>query len=455
MKLLLALVLAVPQEMAAPQARAPLFGGVPTGMATAEVLPLSLTDAIERGLAHNLALLLATDSVQAARGARLEALSEVLPHLDGHLSATRQKINLEAFGFTGLPGIPLLVGPFNVVDARIGVSERLFDFEALQKERAESERTDAARYAEKDTRDLVVLACGSLYLRALADSSRIDAARAQLQTAEALEQLASDRKQSGLVPAVDLLRAQVQVKARRQQLIVAENRFAVSKLQLARMIGLPLGQEFRLTDAFGDHPLSVPALEAALAQAYANRADWQAVQAQVRAAEAARRSAWGAALPALDVNADYGAIGASFSDAHATYTLGATLKVPLFEGGKVKSKLLKADADLSMRRAQAEDLRGRIDFDVRTAVLDLTAAIERTEVARSGLELAGEQLHQAQDRFAAGVATNVDVVQAQEAVAAAAESAIASLYDAGLARAETLRALGIAEHAYKELVRGE
>src|SRR5262249_8771622 len=154
-------------------------------------------------------------------------------------------------------------------------------------------------------------------------------------TAETLARLASDRKQSGLVPAVDVLRAEVQVKARHQQLIVAENRFAVSKLNLARAIGLPLGQQFQLAHSFGDHPLAMPPLETALAQASANRADWQAAQALVRAAEAARRSAWGAALPSLDLSADYGAIGASLGDAHATFTLSASLKVPLFEGGKV------------------------------------------------------------------------------------------------------------------------
>jgi outer membrane protein TolC len=246
----------------------------------------------------------------------------------------------------------------------------------------------------------------------------------------------------------------VELKAREQQLIVAQNRLARARLSLARAIGLPLGQAFRLTDRITYSPPPPMTVEEALERAYASRSDWKSAQAEVRAAEDARKAARAEALPSVEVNADYGAIGPSLSGGLATYSYGATLRVPLFEGGKVKGKTISADAVLDARRSLMEDLRSRIDFDVRTALLDLGAAGDRVAVAQTALELAREQLTQAKDRFEAGVANNVDVVQAQQALAGATESYISSVYDHNVAKAATARALGVAEAMYQEFVRG-
>ena len=436
----------------------PLYGGVPAGPATAEVLDLTLLDAIERGLRRNLGLLLGEQRVRAAQGARGEALSELLPHLSFRLSETRQKVNLDAFGFTGLsgfPDIPPLVGPFNVFDVRAQVTDTVFAFGSYEKVRAEKRRIEAARLDLQDVRDRVVLASANLYMRAVAEESRIDAARAQLETARVLHELAQDRKKAGLAPALDVLRAEVERAAREQETIVAEVRLAKAKLALARAIGLPLGQPFRLAEHVPYSPAPILPLEEALKTAYAGRSDWKAGQARLRAAEAARRSAAGERLPALDVWGDYGALGASIGGARATYTLGAAIRVSLFDGGKTIGKVLQADAALEGERAALEDLRARVRYEVEGAGLDLKAAQDRVGVAERGLALAKEELTQARDRFQVGVASNIDVVQAQESVAGATESYIASLYDHNVAKAAMARALGLAEATYKQLLRGE
>ena len=437
----------------APALGSPLLGGVPTGTATAQPLDLSLADAIDRALAHNLGLLLAEQGVRAARGTHEEALGDVLPHLNGRFSAARQKINLEAFGFTGVSGLPTLVGPFNVFDTRLFLSDEL-DLKGIYKAHAESDRVEAARWSYRDVRELVVLVTGNLYLKALADQGRIESARAALETARSLHQLAVDRKAAGLAPGVDVLRADVEARSREQRLIAAENRFARSKLDLARAIGLPLGQEVRLTDTMPSPEPPPLAIDDALQRAFLARADWKAAEARVRAAEDARRSARGEVLPGLSLGADYGAIGQTVGGALATYTLGAAVRVPLFQGGRVAGRVLAADAALESARALREDLRGRIDYEVRTATLDLQSALARRGVAEEAERLAHEQLRQAQDRFAAGVASNLDVVQAQQAAAAAEEDTISAAYDVNLARAAMARGLGMAEEGFRQLVRG-
>jgi outer membrane protein TolC len=452
------LLLLAPQATApapGPGPQSPLFGGVPTGTATPGPLPLSLADAIDRGLRGNLALVLAEQGVRSARGSRLEAFGDVLPHLSGRLSAVRQKLSLEAFGFSGFPGIESpVVGPFNVFDSRLLLTEEL-DLKGLYKARAEGQRVEAARWTYQDTRELVVLVSGNLYLRTLAEQSRVEAARAEAETARALHQLALDRKAAGVVPGVDVLRAEVELRSREQRVIEADTRLARAKLDLARAIGLPLGQEIQLTDAMPSPVVPPLTLEQTMEMAFARRSDWKAAQARVRAAEASRRSALGEALPGLTLDADYGAIGQTYGGARNTFTLAGALRVPLFQGGLVAGKVLAADAALQSARAGVEDLRGRIDYDVRVAGLELKAASDRHAVAESARGLAREQLRQAQDRFAAGVANNVDVVLAQEAVARAEEDWISTVYDFNLARATLGRAVGLVEEAFRQLVRGQ
>ena len=230
-----------------------LQGGVPTGQATQGEIALSLTEAIERGLRYNLGAILGGAAVAGAEGARKEALADLLPQLRAGVVESRQIINLAAYGFTG-PGIPQLVGPFNLFDARAYLHQTILDLRALNRSRASVDTLEAARQDEHGARDLVVLVCGQAYLQAIAGESRIAAARAQLDTAEALLAVARDRKAAGLGAGIEVLRAQVQEQSLRQRLIVAEQDAAKEKLALARAIGLPLGQRFRLSDPMPTTP---------------------------------------------------------------------------------------------------------------------------------------------------------------------------------------------------------
>ena len=432
----------------------PLAGGVPAGTATSAVIDLSLDEAINRGLAHNLGILLAKESVEGARGDRKEALADLLPQLRAGAYAVRQKVSLAAFGFAGFPGFPTIIGPFNVFDARGYASQTIFDLHAIGKAQERAAQLKAARYQETDTRDLVVLSVAQLYLEVVSASSRIEAVSARLATAQALYEIANDRKQSGLAAGIEVLRAQVELEAERQRLIVAKDEAAKRKLELARAIGLPLGQAFRITDEMPFAPVGSLEPEDILKRAYLTRADLRAAEERVRAAENARTAALGEGLPSLAVTGDFGAIGNDIGTARTTFTLGAGVRVPLFEGGRAQARLHTAEARLKEERAALEDLRAEIYYEVQAVLLDLSASEERVKVADGAFELGRQQLDQARDRFAAGVAGNIDVVQAQEALARASEDRIESLFALNMAKAALARTLGAAESGYAQILRG-
>jgi outer membrane protein TolC len=369
-----------------------------------------------------------------------------------------QTQSLTALGFKGnlfpFP-LPRVIGPFNYFDARANVSQSIFNFRDIEQERAASERLKSAKYSYKDARELVVLAVGNAYLLAIASAARIETADAQVSNAQALYHKAADQQKAGLTPAIDALRSQVELQTRQQQLIAARNDFAKQKLSLARIIGLPSGQEFALTEKAPYQALTPLPIDVYLQRAYSSRSDYQAAQAQVRAAELAHRAAAAGRYPTVGLDANYGDIGVTPAQSNGTWQVNGGVNIPIFAGGKVHSDLLEADSQLKQARSQLGDLRGRIDYEVRSALLDLNSAADQVEVARSSVDLAEQTLTQSRDRFTAGVTDNLEVVQAQEAVAAAHESYIESLYAHNLAKVELARAIGDAEQGVERYLKGQ
>ena len=432
----------------------PAFGGIPTGTPTADVIPLTLAEAIDRGLKYNLAGVLGQEGIRTAQGAWRLVRSRLLPNLTAGVSESEQQINLKAMGFGSFPGIPSVVGPFSVFDARLFLTQDIFDLKAIYDVRSATELSRAAELSYRGIRDRVVFVCGDLYLMAVAGNSRIEAARVQVDTAQALYDLAVDLRKAGVVPGIEVVRAQVELQAQQQRLIAAQNEFETEKLNLARAIGLPLGQKFNPTDAMQYVAFAPMTLDDAVQRAYRDRAEYQAALALVRAAELTKKAAEAEKLPSLHGVGDFGVNGPAPGQSHGDFTVAASLRIPIFQGGQVKARVLEADSALRQRQAEAEDLRGRIYYEVRTAFLNLQSADDSVKVASSSVTLARDQLDQAQDRFSAGVAGNIEVVQAQEALATATETYISSLYAHSIAKGRLAQVLGVAESSFLQFVRG-
>lgn len=435
-------------------------GSVATDMVPG-VLKLTLQEAMDRGLKQNLGILLSGQDVRTARGERWRELSALLPNLTTSSYVNASQISLAEFGFsfkfpasTGI-SIPSIVGPFSYVDSRAYVTQSLLDLKALNDTHSASQSLKSAEYSFKDARDLVILAVGNTYLQAIADQARVETADAQVKTAQALYDQASDQVKAGTSPAIDALRANVELKTRQQDLIQSKNNFAIAKLTVARVIGLAPGQQFELTDNSLYQPFAGLSVDEALKRAYANRSDFQAALADVHAAEYSVKSAKDGYLPTVSFSADYG-LATTYDTlaAHGVMDVRGTLNIPIFQGGKVHGDVLEASARLEQSRQRLDNLHAQIDDDVRTALLNIESAEEQVEVARSNIDLADQTLAQSRDRFAAGVTDTVEVVQAEEAVASAHENYIASLYADNYAKISLARALGAGEAGVKEFLKG-
>jgi len=431
-------------------------GSVPEGAATSTVLSISFDDAISRGLRNNLGVLLQSDTTLAVRGEKWKELSELLPHLSVSANQSVEQIDLAALGFRlNFPGVSNVIGPIGIFQSQISLSQTVFDYHSIKRTRGAMENEKAAADSLKNARETVVLAVGNAYLLTLAGSSRVDTAVAEVQTAQALYDKTADQQKAGVSPYIDTLRAKVELQSRQQQLIVARNEYAKEKLALARIIGLPPGQEFQLTTEAPYAPLATASIEEDLRRAYLSRPDYLAAARQVRAAEEMRRAATAEHYPSLDIAGDFGAAGVNVGISHSVYQIGATLAIPITAGGRTHADVLQAEAELRQSRQQLENLRGQIDYEVRTALLDLNAAAEQVEVARSSVDLANQTLTQARDRFTAGVTDNLEVVEAQEALTSANESYISSLYAHNLAKVELAKAIGFAEEGVKQYLQGK
>ena len=368
------------------------------------------------------------------------------------------QVNLAEFGFTfHFPGIniPTVVGPFSYFDARAYLTQSFLDIKSIDNTRAASERIKSAQYTYKDARDLVVLSVGYSYLQGIADEAYIEAVSAQVNTAQALYNQASDQVSAGTSPAIDALRAHVELQTQQQQLIQAKNSFAIQKLNLAHVIGLAPGQEFDLTDKSAYQPFEAMSVDQALKQAYESRSDYQAALADVHAAEYSRKAAVAEHYPTLALSGNYGIAGQHFDSNHGVFDVRGTLTIPIFQGGLAHGDVLQADAQLQQSRERLENLRDQIDSDVRTAILNLESSREEVDVAQSNIDLAEQTLAQSRDRFAAGVTNSVEVVQSQEAVASAHNQYISSLYNFNYAKISLARAVGAAEEGVKEYFKGK
>jgi outer membrane protein TolC len=422
---------------------------------------LTLAEAVDRGLKTNLGVLSAAHSSSAAAAQRIQALSALLPNISANASETIEQVNLAAYGFKfNLPAnsgftIPSVVGPFTFSQLQGTLSQSIYDPVARANWRTTREMEHAAELSAKDARELVVLAVAGTYLQTIATQARIESQRAQVAAAQAIYDQAQVRKTAGTNAKIDVMRTLVEFQTEQQRLRSLDADLKQQKLSLARIIGLPLDRELDLSEPLSPEIVPVPESATAVDTALKTRSDLRASEAQVTAAQRALAAARAERMPAVSLSGDYGVTGSTPIQTHGVFTVTGSVSVPIWLGGRIKGDIQQAEATLHQRESELADQRRDVEQQVRAALIKLEAAVGQLDLAQSNRTYAAETLHEASDRFHLGVATTVEVVQSQQQAAAAESDYVSSLLSLDLARLDLSRAVGQAEAALPDLLKGK
>lgn len=415
----------------------------------AQKVPLTMKQAVDIALAPdgNTRVRLATMAIEQSKTREAQARGALLPNIDGSVSGQNFTRNLKAFGISfpaNIPGFsqPTIVGPITNFDARLAANMTVFDFSAWKRLSAAKTGVEAAQAEAESARNLTADAVARAYIAALRTEAALQVAKANLTLAESLRKLALDQKEAGTGTGIEVLRAEVQIANERQRQTLIENDNRRAHLQLARLLNLELDKELELTDSLAMPETNVPALEEALSAARENRKD---LSAQALRQEIARRSytavKW-ERLPSVQAFGDYGAIGLDVESAVGTRTYGATLRVPIFDGGRRDARRAEAAVALRQDELRTADLKKQVELDVRLALDSITAAAAQVRVSEEGLQLAERELAQAQRRYAGGVTSNIEVVDAQTRTERARDNRIMALFQYNQARIDLATAMG-------------
>jgi len=447
-----------PRPTTQPSSQSTTVGGLPTsgqqtlpGAARISAPPaqLTLAAAIDLALANNLATLLAQEQKRAAAGVTEQARSALLPNVSGAAYQASITLNLAALGFQPgtFPGISqTFIGPFNNFDARASLVQKVFDLAAIRNYQSGHAGERVAEYQERLAREQVSEATALTYLETLRSDRAVAAAEANVELASTLFKLAQDQHNAGVATGVDVTRAETRLAQERVGLAQARTASEEARLNLQRVIGVPLGSPLVLTDPlrFVDEPL--PATDAAVAQALAVRNEVLISTEQVKMLDLERKSVRGELLPSLEFVADYGVSGITPTNlALPTRRVAIQLNVPIFNGGLTQGRLAVATSREHQAELELSSIRGQVEEDVRLALSGLRTTVERVRAADEALRLAQRELEMARDRFAAGVGDNLEVVTAQTSLANARAAQVEALAVYNAARLNLAAALGRAE----------
>src|SRR5271170_178125 len=393
---------------------------------------LSLEQAVALAIKQNpteqIAILNAAESVQDKNITR----ADLLPQASLHVADAANRVNLQAeFGGKPLvPGfsLPGHIGPFQTFSAGPTFGSSVFDLSLWKRYQAARVNVDAAKADSLSTREQVILLVVSQYIGSIRAVANVEASRSRVELAQALYDQAADLQKEGVGTGIDTLRANVELQNEKQTLLQAEDDRDTSLFGLSRLLNLDPRQTIELADSLSFFDTPQPEVEASIEQALSSREEWKSIQAQEKSAKLNKQATQYERLPSVRFDGNWAYFGISTSDGIPTYVYTGSVNMPIFTGGRIKAEVTKSDLELRKLEQQKDDLRNQIALDVKTSLLNLQSARNEVQVANLGVKLAQDEVDQARDRFKAGVANNIEVIQAQDALSRANDNQIAALY---------------------------
>jgi outer membrane protein len=412
-------------------------------------IALSLKRAVQIAVSPegNTNIQLSAEGLKQAQMRSLEARAALLPDVEGSVTVENRTENLAALGIrvvTPIPGFtfPTFVGPFTTFDARATATQSVVDFGAIRRLQASKAGVTAARSDSDSAAELVAANTARAYLAAVKADADVETAQANVTLSQALLTQARNQKDAGTGTGIEITRANVQLANDRQHLLVTQTARRAAHLQLLRAMNMRLDTELDLTDKLQYAPVDSVTLEAARKQALAERADLRAQEGREENARLSDSAVRMQRFPSLAAFGDYGSIGTGPADALPTRTIGVSLKIPIFNGGRRDAERTESASQYRAEKVRTTDLKQQVELDVRLALDELQSAEDEVKVAQEGLALSENELAQARRRYDAGVATSVEVTDAQTRLERARDNRLAALYSFNIAKIDLAQATG-------------
>lgn len=403
---------------------------------------LTLADAVRLGRERAVGASLARLGVHSADLRASEQSGHLLPTLDGALDWSRQTNNLATFGIT-LPGFPVVTDPFTLWSASARATQVLFDGSLFTKVSAARDSAGAARSDARAAADQAGTIAGLTYLRVLSAEETVKARLADSLVADDLLSQAQQMRAAGVSAAIDVTRAEVNAASIRTQLLVARNARDRAKLDLAQALDLPADTTLTLADSLGGGDLTIPlAPDSAVSYALLHRPEAAAERERTAVAALGRRAVRWENAPTVGLVGSYQYAGVATNDMNGTYQVAIEAVIPFFDGFRRQRRSAEAGDRLDAQQLREHALLQQVEVDARGAVLDLRSARDQMALASRRLELAEQELSQAEDRFKAGVAGSVETSNAQAGLIQARDGYIQAKVNFATARLRTYRALG-------------
>jgi outer membrane protein len=427
-----------------------IFLALAGSAAAQEPAPLKLTlrDAVALALKQNPQVILAALNTAQSREDRAIARSGLLPQANGRISETVNRVNLEAaIGFQ-FPNFAQHVGPYWVSQGGVNFNAPLFDLTLWRRYRASQYGIEASQAGEANAREESVLLVVSQYLGSQRAAADITAAQSRVDLAQALYNQAADLQRNGVGTGIDTLRANVTLQNEKQRLIVSRTQLETSLFALSRLLNLDPRQRIELADSAGFFQTPEVSPDQTLERAWQSRPELRQLLSEEQRAELNLRAASDVRLPRLTVSGFWSEQGLVPASAIPAYSYQWAVEVPLFTGGRIQAERARAEIAIRQLKQQEQDIRNRIALEVKTAIAQVASARSEVDVANLGVQLARQQVEQSRDRFQAGVANNVEVIQAQDDLARANDNQIGALYRYNQARADLAHSTGQMEALY-------